>query len=186
MTPFLASLAVVALAELGDKSQILILAFTTRFRPLVVAAGITAAAAVMQLLAVAAGELASLAIPLRPLQVLAGLSFIIYGLWTIRGGHQPADREVAGRYGAFFTVALAFFLAELGDKTQLATVSLATQYGAPVWVWLGATAGILAANGLAIVAGSTVLRKLPYGVIQWAAAAVFFFFGAAALIMAFR
>ncbi|HEY8491668.1 MAG TPA: TMEM165/GDT1 family protein, partial [Dehalococcoidia bacterium] len=182
----LASFVVVALAELGDKSQLLVLAFAARYRPAAVLGGVALAAGAMHLLAVGLGGLAGLALPGGLLQALAGLSFIAYGLWTLRGngaedGH-PA--EATGR--GVPTVALAFFLAELGDKTQLASVSLAAQHGRPAQVWLGAVAGTLAADTLAVLVGSVLHRRLPRRALRWASAALFLAFGAATLALAVR
>jgi putative Ca2+/H+ antiporter (TMEM165/GDT1 family) len=180
------SFLVIAAAELGDKSQLLALAFATRFRPAVVLAAITAATLGVHLLSVVIGQVLGLALPMDLIQVLAGVSFIGYGLWTVRGDRLDGEGAEAGRYGPFVTVAFAFLCAELGDKTQLATVSLASQYQAPLEVWIGSTAGMVVADAAAIGVGAVLGRRLPQGLIKWGAAALFFAFGVATIVMGLR
>ncbi len=180
MSAFLLSLAVIFIAELGDKSQLMAMTFATRYRFWTVIAAITAATAVVHLFSVALGNIVGLALPTGPINIVAGLAFIFFGLWTLRGDELSEDEESKASRStrsAFFAVAIAFFLAELGDKTMLATVTLATTEG---WfgTWVGSTVGMVAADALAIGVGALLGKALPERVIKIGAAVLFFLFGA--------
>lgn len=175
----LLSFAVIFVAELGDKSQLMAMTFATRYRFWTVIGAITAATAVVHLVSVGLGSLLGLALPTRPINVIAGLAFIGFGLWTLRGDELSEDeaaRAQRSKAPAFFAVAGAFFLAELGDKTMLATVTLATNHDW-VGVWIGSTLGMVAADALAIALGALLARVLPERVIKIGAAVLFFAFG---------
>lgn len=174
------SLGVVFIAELGDKSQLMALAFATRYRPGVVLAGISISTAVVHLLSVALGHLVGSHIPHKPLGLLAAAAFVGFGLWTLKGDVLTSeDEERAARDGrwALLTVGVVFFLAELGDKTMLTTVTLAASHG---WlgVWIGSTVGMVAADALAIVVGRQLGTRLPEKAIRIGAAVAFFAFAA--------
>ncbi len=188
MDAFLLSLVVIFLAELGDKSQLMAMTFATRYRFWIVLGGITAATAVVHLFSVAVGVVMGISLPLTLINVLAGLAFIGFGFWTLRGDKLSEEEETkAGRASrsAFFAVAIAFFLAELGDKTMLATVTLATTQG---WfgTWVGSTVGMVAADALAIGVGALLGRRLPEKVIRIGASVLFFLFGVLLLVEAVR
>ncbi len=177
---FLLSFAVIFIAELGDKSQLMAMTFATRYRFWTVIGAITAATAVVHLFSVALGNVVGLALPTGPINIVAGLAFVFFGLWTLRGDKLTGDEaSKASRTtrSAFFAVAIAFFLAELGDKTMLATVTLATTEG---WfgTWVGSTFGMVAADALAIGVGVLLGKALPDKVIKIGAAVLFFIFGA--------
>src|SRR5829696_4221929 len=138
MIGFWQSLLFIALAEMGDKTQLVALAFATRFSARVVLGAIFVATLVVHLFSVAIGEALGLMIPTFWLTLAAGAAFIGFGLWTLRGDSLDGDETSAvRRFGPFVTVAIAFFLAELGDKTMLATVTLASQLQDAFPVWLG-------------------------------------------------
>ncbi|WBB51403.1 TMEM165/GDT1 family protein [Verrucosispora sp. WMMA2044] len=179
MDGFLAALVisfgVIFVAELGDKSQLMALAFATRYRTLPVLIGITVATTLVHLASVAIGHGLGATLPTGWISLLAGLAFLGFGAWTLRGDRLTADderRAARGGRSAVLTVGVAFFLAELGDKTMLATITLATQYG---WfgTWIGSTVGMVAADALAIVAGRLLGRKLPERTIRYGAATLF-------------
>jgi putative Ca2+/H+ antiporter (TMEM165/GDT1 family) len=177
---FLLSLGVIFVAELGDKSQLLALAFATRYRFWIVLGGITAATAVVHLLSVAIGSAVGEQLPTDLISVLAGLAFVAFGVWTLHGDELSADEEaraVRRTRSAFWAVGVAFFLAELGDKTMLATVTLAARED---WfgTWLGSTVGMVAADALAIGAGRLIGHALPERTVKIFAAVLFFLFGA--------
>jgi putative Ca2+/H+ antiporter (TMEM165/GDT1 family)/putative Mn2+ efflux pump MntP len=177
MTSLVASLLFVTLAEMGDKTQLLAMAFATRFPARIVLAAVFVATILNHALAVAAGRLLTTLIPLEVISFTAALSFILFGLWTIRGDTlEGEDAERAG-YGPFLTVAIAFFLAEIGDKTQLATISLAVKYPDPLAVLMGTTAGMVVADGLGILVGIVLGKRLPEGLIRLASAGIFIAFG---------
>ncbi|GAB1689124.1 TMEM165/GDT1 family protein [Krasilnikovia sp. M28-CT-15] len=173
------SFAVIFVAELGDKSQLMALTFATRFRPWTVLAAITAATAVVHAVSVGIGYGLGAALPTAWISLLAGVAFLAFGAWTLRGDTLTEDEQGKAERAsgsAMLAVGGAFFLAELGDKTMLATITLATQHG---WfgTWLGSTVGMVAADALAIMVGRLLGRHLPEKAIKYGAAALFAIFG---------
>ncbi|MGV8872516.1 MAG: TMEM165/GDT1 family protein [Rhodococcus sp. (in: high G+C Gram-positive bacteria)] len=180
LSAFFLSFAVIFVAELGDKSQLMAMTFALRYKWYVVIGGITAATAITHLLSVAIGHFLGLSIPTEAISIVGGIAFVIFGLWTLRGDSLSDDEsDKAARVGksAFLAIASAFFLAELGDKTMLATVTLAADNNW-VGIWIGSTIGMVAADALAIVIGAVLGKHLPERVIQYGAAILFFVFGA--------
>jgi len=182
----LVSFATVFVAELGDKSQLLTLALATRYRPAVVLGGVAIVSVVMHGAAVLVGGALGAVLPERAVNLAAGAAFVVFGLLNLRdnGDAQHAD-DRSDRRGGVLAVAGAFMLAELGDKTQLATLALAGRYP---WygVWPGAAAGMIAANALALLVGIALGRRLPAHALRIAAAVVFFAFGAVLLFEGIR
>jgi putative Ca2+/H+ antiporter (TMEM165/GDT1 family) len=176
MTAFLTSLAIVFLAEMGDKTQLLAMAFATKFRWQTVMLGVFVATAANHLFAVYVGTYLTSIVPLHIIKIAASASFILFGLWTIRGD-KLEDEDSRFNFNPFWTVSVAFFLAEMGDKTQLATVALAAQFNTVVPVWAGTTSGMLIADGAGIVVGILLHKKIPEKQIKWFAALVFIVFG---------
>ncbi|GAY08201.1 TMEM165/GDT1 family protein [Pseudonocardia sp. N23] len=173
------SFGVIFVAELGDKSQLMALTFATRFRMTPVLIGITVATSVVHLVSVAVGHGLGAAMPTGWIALVAAIAFLGFGAWTLRGDSLSADEQnKASRVGrsAVMAVTVAFFLAELGDKTMLATITLATQHG---WfgVWLGSTLGMVVADALAIVVGRQLGKRLPERTIRYGAAGLFGVFG---------
>ncbi len=184
MEAFWISFGLIFVAELGDKSQLMAMTFATRYRALTILAAITAATAVVHLFSVALGAAVGAALPTDAISVLAGVAFLGFAVWTIRGDEldeEDRGRTQRGGRSVFLTVAVAFFLAELGDKTMLATVTLATS-GGLVGTWLGSTVGMVAADALAIVAGRQLGARLPDRAIRIGAAVAFFAFAALLLL----
>ena len=188
MYAFLLSTGVIFVAELGDKSQLMAMTFATRFRMRQVLLGITLATALVHLGSVAIGAAIGTSLPTDAIAVIAGLAFLGFAAWTLRGDElDDEEREKAHRStaSAVLAVGVAFFLAELGDKTMLATVTLATREG---WfgTWLGSTLGMVAADALAIVVGAMLGRHLPERVIKYGAAAAFAVFGVLLIVQGLR
>lgn len=188
MDAFLLSAVVIFVAELGDKSQLMALTFATRFRTLPVLIGITIATAVVHLVSVLVGAALGAAIPTRPITIVAAIAFVGFGLWTLRGDElteadEARSASVTAR-NAVIAVGAVFFLAELGDKTMLATITLATTEGL-VGTWLGSTVGMVAADALAIVVGRQLGARLPERAIKIGASIAFFGFAALLAIEAF-
>jgi putative Ca2+/H+ antiporter (TMEM165/GDT1 family) len=189
MYAFLLSTGVIFVAELGDKSQLMAMTFATRVRARYVLAGITAATLLVHLGSVALGAAFGAVLPTTLVEALAGLAFLGFAAWTVRGDSLDEDEQTrAARAGrgagaAVLAVGTAFFLAELGDKTMLATVTLATRED---WLgtWLGSTVGMVAADALAIAAGVALGRHLPERVVRYGAAAAFAVFGLLLLLRA--
>jgi putative Ca2+/H+ antiporter (TMEM165/GDT1 family) len=167
----------VVLAEMGDKTQLLAMAFACRFRWQMVMWGVFAATAVNHLLAASVGTYLATIIPMEYIKVAAAASFIIFGLWTIRGDRLEGE-DKRYNYSPFWTVAIAFFIAEMGDKTQLATVSLAVEYNSIVKVWMGTTIGMLIADSVGIGVGIVMGKRIPERLIKWVSALIFIGFGA--------
>lgn len=178
--------AVVFLAELGDKSQLMTLTFATRYRPVTVLAGITAATAIMNGLSVLAGGLVGTALPPGPVAIAAGLAFFGFAIWTMRGAHHDDGDDSVGRSRIpVLAVAVTFLLAEFGDKTMLAVATLATTRDG-LGVWAGATAGMVGANIVAILVGRQLGDRIPERWIKRGAAAAFVAFGLWLLVDGYR
>lgn len=186
MLSFLSSFFLIAIAEMGDKTQLVALSFATKYRPLKVLTGIFIGTLVVHLLSVIIGEKVSVYIPLFYLKILIGLSFVGFGIWTLRGDTCNEKEKKGNKLGVIATVAIAFFLAELGDKTQLATISIAAQYHSFWGVWLGSTFGMVAADAIAIVVGIVAGKKLPEKLIKYVSTAIFIIFGGIIIIDAIR
>lgn len=183
--PFVLSLFFVFIAEMGDKTQLVALAFATRYAARTVLLGVFGATLIVHLFSVGVGEIVGFSVSVFWVQVLAGVAFIAFGLWTLRGDEfDDQDRLRERRWGPLMTVGTTFFLAELGDKTMLMTITLASQQHSFVGVWMGSTAGMVVADGLAITAGRVLGAQLPERFVKLAAAAIFLLTGAVTLIQA--
>ncbi len=188
MTAFLISFGVIFVAELGDKSQLMAMTLASRFRPTPILIGITIATALVHAVSVGIGAAAGVALPTDWITLAAGVAFLFFAVWTVRGDELTDDDEAsAARSGrsAIVTAAMVFFLAELGDKTMLATITLATREGL-FGTWLGSTAGMVAADALAIAAGALLGKNLPERTIRLGAAAIFVVFGVLLIVEAVR
>ena len=188
MDPFLLSFGVIFLAELGDKSQLMAMAFATRYRPLTVLVAVTLATLLVHAGSVVVGALFAVALPRDLISIAAGIAFLVFAAWTIRGdelGEGDEARAKRSGRGAILTLGTAFFLAELGDKTMLATITLATTEE-PIGTWLGSTAGMVAADALAIGIGALLGTRLPERAVKVFAAIAFVVFGAVLLVQGIR
>lgn len=186
MSTLLAALGLVFVAELGDKTQLVALGFGARHRLAPVLAGVVAAYMTTVLLSVTVGGLLGAALPTRALGLGGGALFLAFAAWTLRDrddGDTGGDGDVgvapvAGTRSIVLSVAGAMFVAELGDKTMLATATLAAQ-GKPVLVWIGATAGITLAGMLGVLLGRALGARLPERAARTGSAALFAGFGLA-------
>lgn len=176
MVAFLTSLAFVVLAEIGDRTQLLAICFATKYPWQTVMWGVFWATAVNHLVAVAFGNYLTTIFPMIYVKIGAALGFIIFGLWTLKGDEIACENRKQ-RLTPFLTVFIAFFIAETGDKTQLATIALAADYNVFIPVWLGTTIGMVIANALGIFAGSTFGKKISEKLIKWIAGIIFITFG---------
>ncbi|ASF10728.1 hypothetical protein NBRGN_094_00120 [Nocardia brasiliensis NBRC 14402] len=185
----LLSIGIVFLAELGDKSQLMALTFALRYRWWVVLGGIATASAAVHLLSVGVGYFLGSALPTRAIALVAALTFLAVGVWTLRehfgtaDEDEPAPKSLRASTAPFFVVLSAFLLAELGDRTMFATAALATDYDW-IGVWLGSTIGMVAADALAIAIGILVGKHLPERAIGIGSGLLFLYFGAMTLISA--
>ena len=181
LTPFLKILAgsfgLVAASEMGDKTQLLAFALATRFKkPWAIMAGILTATLLNHGLASWGGAWVSARVSGTVLRLVLAFTFIGFGAWIlIPDKDDGAPRE--SRWGAYATTTVAFFFAEMGDKTQLATVGLGARYGSFFWVTVGTTLGMLFSDGLAVWLGETFAEKIPLKWVRRVAALLFFIFG---------
>ena len=177
MYGFWLSLVLILVAEMGDKTQLVALTLATRFQASVVLAGVLVATLAVHAFSVLLGGLAGKMLPLGWVQLLSGVAFVGFGLWTLRGERLEENGGKINRLASpFVIVAVTFFLAELGDKTMLGTVTLAATYP-PFQVWIGSTLGMVVADGLAIWLGKVLGQRLPDRAIRFGAAAIFFAVG---------
>lgn len=182
MEPLLVSAGIVALAEIGDKTQLLALVLAARFRkPLPIVAGIALATLLNHGAAGALGAWITSLLGAGTMRIVLGLSFLAMALWILIPDKVDESTPTRDRFGAFATTLVLFFLVEIGDKTQVATVMLAAQYhGALASVVLGTTLGMLAANTPVVFLGGRFAACLPKRAIHAVAAGVFFVLGIAA------
>lgn len=205
----LIAFVLVTLAELGDKTQLLTVALASRYSTRHVVVGVAAAILVLQAIATLAGGLVGSLLPRVAISLAAGTLFVVFGVLTWRGaGSDDGDDRGGrgGRFGPIVMVAAAFFIAELGDKTQVMTMAIAADpaaaarlaagFGAAITppspgdpgvlggVWLGSSLGMAAANGLAIGIGAMLGKRVPERLIRRVAAVVFVLFGLAMLASA--
>ena len=176
MDAFLTSTALVALAEIGDKTQLLSFVLAARLRkPWPIIAGIFVATILNHALAGSVGVWVAQYIPTHWLPWIVGIVFVVFGLWTLKPDTLDDDEAPSEMHpaGAFVTTTIAFFIAEMGDKTQLATVALAARFDALTWVVLGTTVGMMLANVPAVLLGEGLAKRLPLKLIRWIAAGVF-------------
>jgi putative Ca2+/H+ antiporter (TMEM165/GDT1 family) len=178
MESFFAALGLVVIADLGDKTQLVALGFGARHRLAPVLAGIVAAYATTNLLSVVVGGLLGAAFPTRAIGLVGGVLFLGFAVWTLRSGGEEDDDDDAGTAdrSVFWSVAVAMFVAELGDKTMLATATLAAQ-GNPVLVWFGATIGIILSGTLGVLLGRAFGARLPEKATRIGSAVLFAGFG---------
>jgi putative Ca2+/H+ antiporter (TMEM165/GDT1 family) len=184
MEAFLISTGIVALAEMGDKTQLLALILAARFRkPWPIVWGIFVATIANHALAGAAGAWVTTVLGPDVLRWVLGASFIAMAVWMLIPDSVD-DEEASGtpRFGVFGTTLVAFFLAEMGDKTQIATVMLAAQYQAWVWVVAGTTLGMMLANAPVVWLGDKITKLVPLRVVHVVSALIFLGLGLFALL----
>jgi Ca2+/H+ antiporter, TMEM165/GDT1 family len=184
MESLLVSTGVVALAEIGDKTQLLAFILAARFKkPLPIILGILAATVINHGLAGALGAWITSTISPEILRWVLGVSFIGMAIWTmIPDEIEEGETQIAQRFGIFGATFITFFLAEMGDKTQIATIAMAAHYTTPLMVVIGTTLGMLIADVPAVFAGDKLANKIPMKLVHSIAAAVFALLGVATLM----
>lgn len=184
MESLIISTGVVALAEIGDKTQLLAFLLAARFKkPLPIIAGILCATIVNHGLAGAIGAWITATLNPEVLRWVLGLSFIGMAIWTlIPDKIEDEETQVAKRLGVFGATLVTFFLAEMGDKTQIATIAMAAHYATPVMVVVGTTLGMLIADVPAVFAGERLAGKIPMKLVHSIAAGIFAVLGLATLL----
>ncbi|TQK12605.1 putative Ca2+/H+ antiporter (TMEM165/GDT1 family) [Herbaspirillum sp. SJZ106] len=180
---FLVSTGIVALAEIGDKTQLLAFILAAKFRkPLPIIFGVLVATIANHAFAGALGAWITSLLSPETLRWVLGVSFIAMAVWTLIPDKFDESEAKFGRFGVFGTTLLTFFLAEMGDKTQVATVALAAQYHAFVPVVAGTTLGMMIANVPAVLLGDRIAGRMPVRVVHAIAAAIFAILGVATLL----
>ena len=180
---FLISTGIVALAEIGDKTQLLAFILAAKFRnPWPIIVGILVATLANHSLAGALGSWITSLMEPQTLRWVLGLSFIAMAIWTLIPDEFDEDDAKLARFGVFGTTLIAFFLAEMGDKTQVATVALAAQYQSIIFVVAGTTLGMLIANVPAVLLGDRIAQRMPVRLVHGIAAGVFAILGIATLL----
>jgi len=175
----------VFIAEMGDKTQILAIAFATRYPVKKVLLGIMIGAFLNHGIAVVLGSQLTRVVPMDTVQIAAGIAFVAFGIWSLRMEEEDQEEEKASRtYGAVLTVALAFFIGELGDKTQLAAITLAAASKHLLLVLAGTVSAMVATSCLGIFVGKKIGNKIPEIGIKTAASLIFLLFGSVKLYMA--
>ncbi|MDD5678278.1 MAG: TMEM165/GDT1 family protein [Kiritimatiellae bacterium] len=189
LTAFGISMFAVVLAEMGDKTQLLAMAFATRYRWQTVLWAVAVATLFNHFLAVVTGNVITNIVPIEWVKLLAAVSFLLFGLWTLHDDATPGSMQRAA-ISPFMTVAIAFFIAEMGDKTQLMTMTLAAEQVAKVGgtglaakiqqivpVWMGTTCGMIVADAIGILVGIVLNKRIPTHIVKWVAAIMFAVFG---------
>jgi len=183
MEAFLVSTGVVALGEMGDKTQLLALLLAARFkRPWPIVAGILVATLLNHAFAGAVGAWVAAALGPDLMRWIIGISFLAMAVWMLIPDKIDEDDQPKNHFGVFGTTAIAFFLAEMGDKTQIATVALAARYTDLIAVVAGTTIGMMLANVPAVWLGDKVARKVSMKLVHGIAAAIFAVLGVATLL----
>ena len=178
MEAFLTSAALVAIAEIGDKTQLLAIVLATRFkRSWPIIAGIFVATLANHFLAALVGEQAASFLEGTWFRYLVAASFIVMAGWTLIPDTFDEDEQKPARFGAFLTTLVAFFLVEMGDKTQIATIALGARFHSVLPVMSGTTVGMLAANVPAVLLGNEVIRLVPLKTVRLTAALLFLAIG---------
>jgi putative Ca2+/H+ antiporter (TMEM165/GDT1 family) len=183
MDAFLVSTGIVALAEIGDKTQLLAFLLAAKFRrPLPIVLGIFVATIVNHAFAAAVGAWVASAMGPDVMRWVLGLSFLAMAAWIMVPDKIDEDEASLAKYGVFVTTLIAFFLAEMGDKTQIATVALAARYESIVAVIAGTTFGMMLANVPAVIFGERIARNMPLRLVHGIAALIFALLGIGTLL----
>ena len=183
MDAFLVSTGIVALAEIGDKTQLLAFLLAAKFRrPVPIVLGILVATIVNHAFAAAVGAWVASAIGPDVMRWVLGLSFLAMAAWIMVPDKIDEDEASLAKYGVFLTTLIAFFLAEMGDKTQIATVALAARYESMIAVVAGTTFGMMLANVPAVLFGERIARKVPLRLVHGIAALIFAVLGVGTLL----
>lgn len=167
----------VLIAEIGDKTQLMCMAFASRYKVRDVAIGVGTAIILLNGIAVALGSLLGSIIPFNYIKIVAALCFIAFGLWTIKDKEDDENEDIDKKtnLGPIITIASTFFIAELGDKTQLMTLTLSANFKQPVLVLLGSVMGMFIADSLGIVGAAYLKKYVPDVFMKWATAIIFLY-----------
>lgn len=178
MDAFLTSTFIVALAEMGDKTQLLAILLASRFRkPWPIALGILVATLANHFLAALAGQQVASLLDSVAFRYTVAAGFLAMVVWTLIPDRMEGEEAGPARFGAFATTLFAFFIVEIGDKTQVATIALGAQFGSVLWVTAGTTLGMMIANIPAVLLGEQLVKRIPMRAMRLAAALLFLMLG---------
>lgn len=187
MEPVFISALVVAVAEIGDRTQFLAIVLATRFRkPWPIIAGILVATLANHGLAATAGYLAGDMLKGRWFPYVVAASFFGTAIWTLIPDKEDESSHAKSRFGVFLTTVVSFFIVEMGDKTQIAAVALAARFHQILLITIGSTLGMMAANVPAVFLGEAATKIVPLNYVRWTAAALFTGLGVWTLVEAIR
>lgn len=173
---YIQAMLMILIAEMGDKTQILAMAFATKYRIKQIVIGVAIGSFLNHGLAIVLGSLLTRVIPMEALQLIAGLMFIGFAFWSLQA-EEEEDEEINAKYGPILTVAMAFFIGELGDKTQLTALTLGASAKYPFFILLGTVTGMVLTSLLGIFIGAKLGHKIPELQLKLGAFGVFMFFG---------
>lgn len=182
MRDFIQAFLLIFIAEMGDKTQIMAMAFATQYKIKQILVGVCIGSFLNHGLAIMLGSMLTQFIPLDALQLVAGVLFIAFGLLSLSIAEKDEASDNVKKYGAIFTVALAFFLGELGDKTQLTALTLSTQSTVPFFTLMGTVLGMVVVSSIGIFVGAKLGNKIPEPVIKISAFLIFMTFGLGKII----
>ena len=185
MDAFLATFVMIFLAELGDKTQLIVMAFAAKYCWRQVLAGMTLGIFVVHALAVGVGSFVGSLLDPGVMEIIASVLFLAFGVWTLRSGDEEDEKAGQGRYGPILTVMMTFIVGEMGDKTQFAAMTMAATFSSWLAVLVGAVAAMVLADSLGLVAGAFLHRYLPPARMKLISGGIFLVFGAVGLVHAF-
>ncbi len=177
LAAFSTAFILVVLAEMGDKTQFVAMTFAAKYNPYKVLFAIFLGTVANFAIVIVIGQLLTEVVPMDAISLVSSIAFIAFGVWTVREEKAEEGSVKLSRFGVVATIGIAFFVAEFGDKTQLATLSLAAQYQSPVSVLVGATLAMLVADGIGIIIGVVFCRRIPRRKLKWLSAVIFVLFG---------
>lgn len=177
MASLIKAMLLVVIAEMGDKTQLLAMAMASKFKAGQVMLGVFIATIFNHALAVLVGTYLSSLIPMDTVKLVAGFAFLVFGLWTLRGDTYEEENKKKSKFGPVMTVAIAFFFAEMGDKTQLMTIAIAADSHQPLWILTGTTLGMMVADAIGILGGAWMCKNIPDKYMKWIPGLIFLFFG---------
>jgi putative Ca2+/H+ antiporter (TMEM165/GDT1 family) len=187
LEPLLTSTVVVAIGEIGDKTQLLAIVLAAKFKkPVPIILGILAATVLNHTIAATLGYYIADFLGGPPFRIIVGISFLAMAAWALKPDEMDEELKTVTRGGVFVATLVTFFLVEIGDKTQIATTLLAARYHQIALVTVGTTTGMLLADVPAVLLGEAATRIVPLKYVRWAAAAIFAVIGAWVLLAAFH
>jgi Ca2+/H+ antiporter, TMEM165/GDT1 family len=181
---FCTAFLLIFVAELGDKTQFMTLALSSRYKAVTVLTGVALGTMLVSLVSVVLGRILGNALPQNLMNIFAGLTFIIFGILSLKQSkEEEAQKDTLNnnQHLIWLSIAFTFFLAELADKTMIATIAIASQDSNYFAIWAGCTLGLIASNSLAIIAGKTLSKYVNGKAVHLIAAAIYIFAGLLAL-----